>query len=125
MDNPIACETVLILEGGDSLGSYEYGVYKTLVKNNITFDIIAGTSIGAINPSIISSSDGGEEAAKKFEDFWLELAEKTNPSFLPDNLREYYSSMSDAYGEIQKHLSLNLAFQILGIWLIPSHISLT
>lgn len=39
---------------------------------------------------------GGEEAAKKLEDFWLELAEKTTPSFLPDNLREYYSSMSAA-----------------------------
>lgn len=45
MDNSIACETVLILQGGGSLGSYECGVYKALVKNNISFDIIAATSI--------------------------------------------------------------------------------
>ena len=38
-------ETVLILQGGGSLGAYECGVWKTLAKHNIKFEIIAGTSI--------------------------------------------------------------------------------
>jgi hypothetical protein len=40
-------ETVLILQGGGSLGAYECGVWKTLARHNIKFEIIAGTSIGA------------------------------------------------------------------------------
>ena len=48
-------ETVLVLQGGGSLGAYECGVYKTLAKHNIKFDIIAGTSIGALNAAIIGS----------------------------------------------------------------------
>ena len=42
-------ETVLIMQGGGSLGAYECGVFKALYKNGIRFDIVAGTSIGAIN----------------------------------------------------------------------------
>ena len=33
-------ETVLVLQGGGSLGAYECGVYRTLAKHNIKFDII-------------------------------------------------------------------------------------
>ena len=40
-------ETVLVLQGGGSLGAYECGVYKTLAKHGIKFDILAGSSIGA------------------------------------------------------------------------------
>ena len=42
-------ETVLVLQGGGSLGAYECGVYKTLYEHGIEFDILAGSSIGAIN----------------------------------------------------------------------------
>jgi NTE family protein len=49
-------ETVLVLQGGGSLGAYECGVYKTLAKHKIKFDIVSGTSIGALNaaePAIV------------------------------------------------------------------------
>jgi len=36
-------ETVLIMQGGGSLGAYECGVYKTLSENHIKFDVIAVT----------------------------------------------------------------------------------
>jgi NTE family protein len=45
-------ETVLVMQGGGSLGAYECGVYKALSKHGKKFDIVAGTSIGAINASI-------------------------------------------------------------------------
>ena len=47
-------ETVL-MQGGGSLGAYECGVYKTLVKHNIKFDIVSGNSIGSLNAAIITA----------------------------------------------------------------------
>jgi NTE family protein len=88
-------ETVLILQGGGSLGAYECGVYKTLHKHRIKFDIIAGTSIGGINASIIAGSKN-EDPSKDLEDFWLGLAETISPSFLTDGMRAFSSSMYSA-----------------------------
>jgi NTE family protein len=67
-------ENILILQGGGSLGAFACGVFKALVKNDIKIDIVAGTSIGGANASIIASSkeDNPENA---LEQFWLELAE--------------------------------------------------
>ena len=55
-DSSSKTETALIMQGGGSLGAYECGVCKVLAKHEIKFDIIAGTSIGAINAAIINSS---------------------------------------------------------------------
>lgn len=82
----IQSETVLVMQGGGSLGAYECGVYKALSKRGIKFDIIAGTSIGAINAAIIAGSKN-DNPATDLEDFWLELAERVTPSLLPDRIR--------------------------------------
>lgn len=88
-------ETVLVMQGGGSLGAYECGVYKSLVKHEIRFDMVAGTSIGAINAAIIASNDD----VQILEDFWLDLAETLTPSFLPDSVRSVLSSTYSAmYG---------------------------
>jgi NTE family protein len=81
-------ETVLVMQGGGSLGAYECGVCKVLAKHDIEFDIIAGTSIGAINAAIIAAGYTKEDrirsSVKKCENFWLELAESIIlPAFLP------------------------------------------
>ena len=47
--NDFELETVLVLQGGGSLGAYECGVYKALARYVKKFDIVTGTSIGAIN----------------------------------------------------------------------------
>ncbi len=74
-------ETVLVLQGGGSLGAYESGVYKTMAKHGIKFDILAGSSIGAINSSIICSAQNADkDAAQVLEDFWLTLAESNVPT---------------------------------------------
>jgi predicted acylesterase/phospholipase RssA len=69
-------ETVLILQGGGSLGAYECRVWKTLAKHNIKFEIIAGTSIGAVNAAIIAAHKGSnnseidnDDSAKMLENF--------------------------------------------------------
>lgn len=83
-------ETVLVLQGGGSLGAYECGVYKSLVKHGIAFDIVAGTSIGAVNAAIIASNDY-DDSVHVLEDFWLDIAETLTPSFLPDYVRSVLS----------------------------------
>jgi NTE family protein len=68
-------ENVLILQGGGSLGAFGCGVFKALASSNIKIDIIAGTSIGGLNASIIAGSKQEEHPEKALEQFWLELAE--------------------------------------------------
>ena len=75
-------ENVLVLQGGGSLGAFACGVFKALVKNGIRLDIVAGTSIGAINAAIIAGSKSGHPE-KDLEDFWMELAE-SNYAIIPD-----------------------------------------
>ena len=87
-------ETVLIMQGGGSLGAYECGVYKTLHKRDIELDIIAGTSIGAVNAAIIAGSKTNNPASD-LEQFWLTLADKITPSFLPDTIRSIYADVSN------------------------------
>jgi NTE family protein len=52
----------LIFQGGGALGAYEAGIYKalydnliekTIDENRLLFDIVAGTSAGAINATLI------------------------------------------------------------------------
>ncbi len=86
-------ENVLVLQGGGSLGAYECGVYKTLAKHKMHFDIIAGTSIGAINASlIVGSKDNRPE--KNLESFWLDIADKTMPDFFTKEMHTFYSTAS-------------------------------
>ena len=47
-------KTALALCGGGSLGAYEMGVWKYLREHGFEFDIITGTSIGAINGAMIA-----------------------------------------------------------------------
>src|SRR5215204_6868012 len=74
MSDSDSIENVLILQGGGSLGAFGCGVFKALANNNIKIDIIAGTSIGGLNASIIAGSKE-DHPEKALEQFWLELAE--------------------------------------------------
>ncbi len=89
-----ASETVLILQGGGSLGAYECGVYKSLHKHKIKFDIVAGTSIGAINATIIACAKN--DPIKDLESFWLDLADSVTPPNLPYDVRSRFSAMYSA-----------------------------
>ena len=88
-------ELVLVLQGGGSLGAYECGAFKTLTKHNIQFDVIVGTSIGAVNASVITGSKE-DDAAMNLENFWLGLAENMT-SVIPEFERAYFST---AYASI-------------------------
>ena len=96
-------ERALVLQGGGSLGAYEAGAYEALYEwlskkdrdegkeTSITFDIIAGTSIGAMNAAVLTSYviENGtyEGSAERLVDFWKYLSKEsiadTNPWFKP------------------------------------------
>lgn len=79
-------ERALILQGGGSLGAYEVGAYKVAYefikyreiakgnKDSPIFDMVAGTSIGAINSAILVSyvieNQTWEGSSERLIDFW-------------------------------------------------------
>ena len=58
----------LVLSGGGSKGSYQLGVWKALKKLNIKFDIITGTSSGALNGALMT-----QKSYKKAKKIWNKL----------------------------------------------------
>ena len=96
-------ERAIVLQGGGSLGAYEAGAYKALYerlsekdteegkKGKSTFDIVAGTSIGAINAAVLVSyvveNNTYDGSAERLIDFWNYLSKEsiadTNPFFKP------------------------------------------
>jgi NTE family protein len=55
---------VLVLQGGGALGSYQAGVYQALQEAGIEPDWIIGTSIGAINASLIAGNAPAQRLSK-------------------------------------------------------------
>ena len=88
-------ENVLVLQGGGSLGAFACGVYKALVKKKIRIDIVAGTSIGAVNAAIIVGNKSGHPE-NDLEEFWLEIAE-SNYKIIPDIYLFDYDSHNQKY----------------------------
>lgn len=43
----------IVLSGGGSKGAYEIGVWKALRKMHIKYDIVTGTSVGALNAALM------------------------------------------------------------------------
>jgi NTE family protein len=67
---------VLVLQGGGALGSYQAGVYQALSEAGIEPDWIIGTSIGAINASLIAGNSRSDRLPK-LKEFWNRM--KQNP----------------------------------------------
>ena len=94
-------ENVLVLQGGGSLGALACGVFKALEKSNVRIDIVAGTSIGAVNAAIIVGSKT-DHPEKELENFWIEIAE-SSPNVIPDIFVFDYDNKSKKY--ISKKIS--------------------
>jgi NTE family protein len=62
-------QIVLVLQGGGALGAYLAGVYQALHEAGIEPDWIVGTSIGAINASLIAGNEP-EDRLPRLEEFW-------------------------------------------------------
>jgi len=47
----------LVLAGGGARGAYELGAWKALSELHIDFQIVTGTSIGAVNGALLVQGD--------------------------------------------------------------------
>jgi len=68
-------QTVLVFQGGGALGAYQAGVYQALHEARIEPDWIIGTSIGAINASLIAGNEP-ENRLPRLEEFWRRMRRK-------------------------------------------------
>lgn len=69
----------LALQGGGSFGAFTWGVLDRLLKEeSLAFDMISGTSAGAINAVILADglAEGGPPAAReRIERFWRRISD--------------------------------------------------
>ncbi|NLY36475.1 MAG: patatin-like phospholipase family protein [Tissierellia bacterium] len=61
-----------VLEGGGARGAYQAGALKALSENNITPNVITGTSIGALNGALFAMGKL-ERLLELYSDFHMEL----------------------------------------------------
>jgi NTE family protein len=130
-----ARERALVLQGGGALGAYEAGAYKALYefvterdekagnRGRPAFDIIAGTSIGAMNSAVLTSYvvENGtyEGSVERLLDFWNYLSKEsnadTNPFFKPwwDHLHNIDKAV--ASGEAARRYYSSKEFAMTGV----------
>ena len=73
-------QVVLVLQGGGALGSYQAGVYQALHEAGIEPDWIIGTSIGAINASLIAGNSP-QDRLPRLREFWKKMEQSHVFSF--------------------------------------------
>lgn len=69
---------VVVFQGGGALGAYQAGVYQALHESAIEPDWIIGTSIGAINASLIAGN-APEHRLSALEAFWQRVSKHKLP----------------------------------------------
>lgn len=111
-------ERALILQGGGSLGAYEVGAYKAgyqFVKyrdmkegdtERPMFDIIAGTSIGAINSAILTSyvieKKTWEGSVERLIDFWNYISTESIPDKFADYMMSWWGYWNKFFMDVAK-----------------------
>jgi NTE family protein len=65
-------QIVLVMQGGGAQGAYQGGVYQALHEAGIEPDWVIGTSIGAINGSIIAGNPVAQRL-KRLRQFWSQV----------------------------------------------------
>src|SRR3974390_2145309 len=68
-------QVVLVFQGGGALGAYQAGVYQALHEARVEPDWIIGTSIGAINASLIAGNEP-ENRIERLKEFWSRMRRK-------------------------------------------------
>ena len=69
-------QIVLVFQGGGALGAYQAGVYQALHEAGLEPDWIIGTSIGAINASLIAGNQP-EDRLEHLREFWRLMSFKS------------------------------------------------
>jgi len=67
--------TAFVLGGGGHLGAVEVGMLQALLEAGVRPDLIVGTSVGAINGSLVAQ-DPSQGAGQRLADLWQEIGRK-------------------------------------------------
>jgi NTE family protein len=78
---PLPGQVVLVLQGGGALGAYQLGCYQALHEAGIEPDWVIGTSIGAINASLIAGNPP-ERRMQALDTFWQHM-QQSAPGVAP------------------------------------------
>ena len=129
-------QRALILQGGGSLGAYEAGAYKAFYamvtkkdnergfKGKPLVDIVAGTSIGAINSAVLVSyvieNNTWEGSAERLNEFWEYLSKESSLDRIPGftywwDLFHNSVNHEIATGEAARRYYATKEFSILGV----------
>ncbi|MEJ8813049.1 patatin-like phospholipase family protein [Variovorax ureilyticus] len=102
-------QVVLVLQGGGALGAYQVGVYEALHEAGIEPDWVIGTSIGAINASLIAGNPP-EERLARLNRFWDQMQASTSAFRFPDwmGLGNLMSNMATVMRGIPDFFTPNL-----------------
>lgn len=65
-------KTALVLAGGGSLGAVQVGMLQALVEGGVTFDLVVGASVGAINGAYFAARPNAQ-GVSELVDFWRGL----------------------------------------------------
>src|SRR5262245_10229352 len=68
-------QVVVVVPGGGALGAYQVGVYQALYEAGIEPDWIIGTSIGAINASLIAGNPR-HHRLERLNEFWSRMEQR-------------------------------------------------
>ncbi|WP_187335759.1 patatin-like phospholipase family protein [Novosphingopyxis iocasae] len=83
---PLPDQTVLLLQGGGALGSFQAGVFQGLSELSIPLTCVAGISIGAVNAALIAGNPP-EKRLEALTTFW-NMVSGGMPNFvLPEDNR--------------------------------------
>ncbi|MGI0056712.1 MAG: patatin-like phospholipase family protein [Nitrosarchaeum sp.] len=109
-------ERAMILQGGGSLGAYEVGAYKAgyqFIKyrdkkagnpERPLFDIVAGTSIGAINSAILTSyvveKKTWEGSAERLIDFWNYISTESIPDKFAEQMMRWWGYWNKMFTDV-------------------------
>jgi NTE family protein len=75
-------QVVLVFQGGGALGAYQAGVYEALHEAGVEPDWVIGTSIGAINASVLAGNEP-DARMERLRTFWRRVERMECAPLLP------------------------------------------
>lgn len=92
-------KTAVVLSGGGAKGSYQIGVWKALLKMHIKYDIVTGTSVGALNGALMV-----QHSFIKALSIWKNITYK---DIIGEDINATTSSDLDVYKEYAKNFIID------------------
>src|ERR1700712_4090145 len=94
---PANAMSVMVLQGGGALGSYQAGAFQALCRSGFEPEWVAGISIGAINSAIIAGNEANKRV-ERLKEFWDMVSSPVswNPIGSGDRARTLFNETSAA-----------------------------